>query len=286
MPITNWNTTVIDGKDFLVIDVAKLRIPLDWDPSSNVFIAVAAPTGGVMDYPALVQGDAGVTPDIDTVINFTALDPGDATPDSASWTETSPNVYKLNLALHTGQDGADGNTVLDVGDFTGAAPRKMIVLNDAGTDFILQTQKVGDRFIPGSINNTPSGNPGYTLCAVGITAQDFDWRPRVEGQCIFTPTASDTVIDLIVRLGTVGISTPETSGNIVGIGYGPIGVNAAQISTVLSDGPAAGSVDTYDKVLAGNTATLYLRGERRGGTGTFTSSNSTTRFKVKVEPIP
>jgi hypothetical protein len=77
--VTNWNVTTIDGQQFLVIDVAKIRVPLDWDPSSNVFIAVAAPTGGVLNYPVLAKGDPGVTPDIDTVINYTALSWDDPT---------------------------------------------------------------------------------------------------------------------------------------------------------------------------------------------------------------
>jgi hypothetical protein len=54
MPVTNWNTTTIDGKQYLVIDMAKLRVPLDWDPSSNVFLAVAAPDG--------VDGEALLSP--------------------------------------------------------------------------------------------------------------------------------------------------------------------------------------------------------------------------------
>jgi hypothetical protein len=125
--------------------VAKIRVPLDWDPSSNVFIAVAAPTGGVLNYPVLAQGDPGVTPDIDTAINYTPLAKDDPTPASASWTETSPNVYKLNLALHEGADGANGNTVLDPGDFTGAAPGKGIALNSGRYRVRLQTPKVGGR---------------------------------------------------------------------------------------------------------------------------------------------
>jgi hypothetical protein len=266
--------------------VAKLRIPLEWDPSSNVFIAVAAPTGGVMDYPALVQGDDGSTPDIDTVINFTALDPDDATPASASWTETSPNVYKLNLALHEGEKGTDGNTVLDPGDFTSPLPKQVIVLNDAGTAFVLQTQKVGDWYWPGAINSVASGNATYTLCQVGVGPFNFDWRPRVSGQCIITPTSSDTVVDLLVRLGKTGVSTPESAGNIIGKGFGPVGVNAAGISTVLSGGPPAAAVDAYSKVSSGDTATIYFRAERRAGTGTFTTSASTTTFMVKVEPVP
>lgn len=236
-----------------------------------------------MDYPALVQGDDGETPNIDNVIDFTALDFEDPTPESASWEEIAPNTYKLHLALRNGEKGDDGDTVLDIDDFTDPLPRQMIVVDEAGTGFELQAQGITQSYWPATINNTPSGNATYTLATIGVGPFTRDCEVSASGQCIFTPTSADTAVDLMVRLGTVGISTPETSGNIIAKGFGPIGLNAAGISTVLSEGPPAGSVSTFNKILAGNTGTLYLRAERRVGTGTFTSSNSTTWFKVRVD---
>jgi hypothetical protein len=279
MPVTNWNQTTIDGKEYLVIEVAQLRVPLDWDPSSNVFIAVAAPTGGVLDYPALVQGDDGETPDIDTVINFTALDYEDPDPEEASWTETAPNVYKLNLKLRNGAPGLDGNTVLDPDDFDTPLPKQVIALNDDATEFILVSPKVGDSYIPTAINDTPSGNAGYTLCAIGVPAQPWAWRPRVSGQCLIAGTGADVAVDLLARLDG------ETGGNIVGRAIGGSGVNPP--THVLVDGPPhTGYTDAYDKVSALTPATIHLRAERRTGTETFTTSGVNTTFKVKVEPVP
>lgn len=278
MPVVNWTETIIDGEPFLVIDVAKLRIPLDWKPDSEVFLAIAAPSGGILSYPALVQGDDGEPPNIDNTIDFTALDWDSATPESASWEETSPNTYLLHLALRNGEPGADGNTVLDPDDFGTPLPKQIIVLNDAGTAFETQTPKVGDEYWPAAINNTPSGNPAYTLCSRGVPAQDFDWRPEVSGWCVVTGTGADVAVDLICRLDT------EASGNIVGMAYGGAGVNPPV--HVLSSGPPTGSADGYNKVLAGNAATIYFRAERRTGTETFTTSNTTTRFSVRVHPVP
>jgi hypothetical protein len=268
----------------LVIDVAKIRVPLDWDPSSNVFVAIAAPTGGVLNYPVLAQGDPGVTPDIDSTINFTPLTWDDPAPDSASFTETSPNLYRLNLSLHNGTPGDDGDTVLDPGDFAGAAPGKIIALNSAATAFELQTPKVGERAFPSTYNSTPTGNPSYTLCSVGIAAQNFDWRPECFGSCKVTGTASDVRVDLFARLGTTGIATPETAGNIVGRAIGGTGVTPATHTLI----PALpeGVSGNHDRVLAGNTATVYFRAERVAGTGTFSTSNTDTTFWVKVNPIP
>src|SRR5438309_10487140 len=113
-PVTaNWNVTTINGVPMLVIDLAQFRIPLDWDPSSNMFLAVAAPNAAVQQaigtgaFPALLQGKDGPPPGLSTIINFTPLAYDDATPDSASWTELSTNLYQLNLALHRGPPGQD-----------------------------------------------------------------------------------------------------------------------------------------------------------------------------------
>jgi len=279
MPVTNWTQTVIDGKNYLVIDVAKLRIPLDWDPNSNVFIAVAAPTGGVMDYPALVQGDPGVTPDIDTVINFTALSPTDPTPESASWTETAPNVYKLNLALRNGAAGADGTALLNLASYGTAVAGKILVVNPAATSFVYQTQKVGDRYFPTTLISTPSGNAAFTLGVVSIGPLDFDWRPEPHAGCKrIAGTASDVQVDLIARLNG------EAAGNIVGRGWSDPGTTPPPC--IMIPGPPAGSADTYDKVSAGATATIHLRAERQSGTGTFTTAATDTKFWVKANPIP
>jgi hypothetical protein len=278
MTVTNWNVTTIDGQQFLVIDVAKIRVPLDWDPSSNVFIAIAAPTGGVLNYPVLAQGDPGVTPDIDTAINYTPLAKDDPTPASASWTETSPNVYKLNLALHEGADGANGNTVLDPGDFTGAAPGKMIALNSGATAFVLQTPKVGGRHYPASINSTPSGNAAYTLAVVNVGPYDFPVTVEPHGGAIVVGTSSDVRVDLYARLDG------ETAGNIVGRALGQTGINPAPHN--LHPRLPAGASNTYDVIAAGATKAVYLRAERVTGTGTFTTSSTDTDFWVKANPVP
>lgn len=284
--MTNWQTTSIDGKDFLVIDVAKLRIPLEWDPSSNVFLAVAAPDGALFNFPALVKGDPGVTPDIDTSIIFTALEPGDATADFASFTEISTNVYQLHLGLHKGIKGDDGVMILNPPDYGTPVAGRTLVLNDTLDAFVYQAIKCGDRYRPASFAAAPTGNPGYTLAAIPISAQPWDWRPSLEGQCVVTPTGADFQGNYLVRLSTTGISNGETAGPIIASGFGPIGLNAAGFATILSSAMAAGSSNTADKVLAGNTATLYVRVERQSGAQTFTTQAVTTLCEARVNPIP
>lgn len=278
MPSTTWNTTTIDGKDYLVIDTTQFRVPLDWDASSQMFIAVAAPTGGLGSFPALVKGDKGDTPTLDS-IDFTALEADDPTPDSASWTETSPGVFKLTLVLHKGPQGVAGDTTVTPSDFGTPIARRIPVVADDLSTFSLQPQLVGDRYVPGGFNSTPSGNPNYTLATVSIPAQPFDWRPAVEGQCFIKKNYNGTVVDLIARLNN------ETSGAILGrscmssYGYW-------EQTVVLSGAPPAGASDSYDKVSAGYAATVYLRAERQSGSGTFTTDATSTNFCVRVCPIP
>lgn len=282
MAVTNWTVTTIDGKQYLVIEVAQFRIPLDWDPSSNMFIAVAAPDGGLGGFPALVQGDDGETPNIDTVINFTSLAYGDPTPDFASWTETSENTYRLNLGLHTGAPGTSGVfNLADAEDLAGAMAAGLIIqVNATGDGFEYVAQKVGDEYWPATVNNTPSGNPAYSLCPIPVPAQPFDWRPDVSAWCVITGTGVNVQADLIARLNDAA------GGNIVGRGHGHAGQNTEGFATVLVSGPPPGSPANHNKVNAGEDAVIWIRVERQSGGDTFTTSAATTYATVRVRPIP
>lgn len=294
MPTTNWNTATINGQQYLVIDVASFRIPLDFDPSSNMFIAVAAPSGGVGNFPALVKGDPGDTPTINPVINFTALATGDSTPDSASWTLVGSNEYQLNLALHDGPQGAPGGTAVmsgsDVSGSGSATPGQILVVNPAANGFVYASQRVGDRYVPASIASCPSGNAAYTLCSVPIPAQPFDWRPDIRGSVPISPTGLNVTVDLIARLSNTNTDGGETTGNEVGRAIGlPAGswlTGPTPYTLSMETGPPPGSSDTYDRVPKGQTATVFLRIERQTGSDTFTTAGATSRFGVRVQPCP
>jgi hypothetical protein len=226
-----------------------------------------------------VKGDTGDSPTLDSDVNLTVLDYTDDTADSASFNEISPGVYQYTTTQRRGPAGATGTpSILGASDLVGTPTAKqMIVVNSTADGAVYQAQKVGDWYIPSSIANTPSGNAAYTLCSVAVPAQPFDWRPTCEGMCIVTGTGSSVIADLMVRLNTA------TSGNIVARCFGMISTAERQ---VLSSGPPAGSGDAYDRIAAGVGATLHLRVERQSGTDTFTTLGVTTRFRVKVDPIP
>lgn len=287
MPVTDWYETTIDGQQWLIIGLTQLRIPLPFDPNNPIFLAVAPPVGGIAAIPALVKGDPGFPIQIDEDVDFTALEHDDPTPDFAILelvspaTEVSGPAYKLHLGLHKGQKGDDGAAVLDPEDYETedepALPGKMLVANEDVSGFIFATQKVGDTYYPAVLNNTAPGNPNSTLGVVVLPAHDFDIRVEPRAQTIVAPTGSNVRVDLIARLNG------ETNGNDIGRCFGITGANER---LVLTPGPGPGQPDSYDKVSKGATATIHLRAERQQGSDTFTTNASTTRFSVKVNPIP
>jgi hypothetical protein len=273
---TNWSQTTINGEPYLVMP-AILRVPLNWDPSSNVFVAIAPPGVANASFPALADGPPGAAAAIDTAISLTALEYTDATPDSASFTQTAPQLWHLNLALHKGATGADGTTTLELSAYGTPVATQMLVVDPTATTLVYQYQKVGSRWIPATISPCPGGITNFTLATVSIPAQNFDWRPRPHGYSVITGTGPNQQTDLVCRLNN------ETAGNIVGRATSVAGQYPPPQTIVA--GPPAGSADTYDRVPAGSSATVYLRTERQSGTDYYTTSAATTQFDVEVLPI-
>lgn len=281
--VTTWNKTTIDGKEYLVIESAMFRVPLDFDPTSNIFIAVAAPTGGLGNFPALVKGDPGKHAEFDDQITITELDPDDPTPASANWVTITPGdddtspVYRLELELHKGAPGTDGTTSLDVDSIGGTkVAGRTLVLNATLDGFDYAPTKVGNLYIPASLGSTSAGNPNSTLGGMSLGPFDFDWRPIPKAHTIVTPTGANVRVDMIARLNG------ETGGNDIGRCHGIAG---ATERLNLTGVPAPGTPSGDFKVNAGDTATVHLRVERQSGDQTFTTSSSTTRFGVQVQPI-
>jgi|SRR5579875_2113260 len=291
----NWNTTTINGVPYLVISLAQFMVPLDWDPSSNMFLAVAAPNAAVQDqiaqgvggFPALLQGKDGPPPGLSEIINFNPLEADDPTPDSASWSTIGTNLYQLNLALHRGQAGPPGTmTILKATDFNGQpTPGMLLAVNAAGTGVTPVSPLVGDRYVPAAIKAVPSGNAAYTICPITVPPQLFDWRPIVEGWDVVTPQGTDCAVDLVARLSNSNPDGGETTGNEVCRGKGLAGSTAAQIVNLLG-GPPPGSGDAFDRVPAGQQATVFIRAERTAGSAYFTTDGTNGRFGVRVAPCP
>lgn len=272
-----------DGQYYMA--EGKILIPVN--PSGSAVIMVKPDTTAVgTGFTAIEAGPPGAPPTLAETVNFTALAPADPTADSASLTtltaptSTTAGHYQLNLALHTGQDGADGDTVLTPGDYSETPLAGQVLAVATGAeDFELVTPKLGGRHLPVTISNTAAGNAKSTIATVAIAqgTYNFDYRIEVSGQTVVTGTGDNVSVNLVARLND------ENGGNIVGIGFG---IGGVVDRLVLSDGPPPNAPNSWDVVPAGDGATVYLRTEQQEGSDTYTTSADTTWFKVRVVPVP
>lgn len=275
-----WPTVTFNGELYRQSEGLFL-VPVDG--SSGAAIILLKENGGVgVGFSAVEQGPPGVPANLSETVNLAALEPDDATPDSASFTtlvpptESTPGLYRLNLALHKGLKGDDGESVWDPTDITESPVAGTIpVVNGTADGFVLAAQKIPETFHPGSINNTSSGNANSTLTTISIPARPYARRVRAFGHTVVTGEGPDVRVDLIARLNG------ESGGNIVGRCSGIAQTERLQ----LSPGKPAGSADSYDTIEANASALVYIRCERQAGSVTYTTSASTSLFSVEVLPL-
>lgn len=276
----SWPITA-DGQYYLF--EGQVLIPVN--PSTGVAQLILRPVGGMLiGVPPIEKGDPGLPPAIDTTVNFTELAYNDATAATATFTEitppteTTPGLYRLNMAVHEGTPGEDGAALITPSDYGSPVYKRLLSVDAAGTGFELVAPKVGDSHSPASLNNTASGNPNNTLGVISVPANTypFDWRPRVYAYTVVTGEAPDVRVDLVARLNS------EAGGNIIGRCSG---IAQTERLTLLP-GKEPGKPDSWDRVAANAAASIYLRTERQNGSVTYTTSASTTWFSMEVQPIP
>ncbi len=274
MPLTYSQFTDANGKVWNRW-LGDLMMPAEFDPNSQVFVAVAPPDG-FANLPEPGGGSSSGVTSIASNVPITELEYNDPTAATATFTEITPGVYQLSMKSRKGTPGVAGTmTILSASDLSGAhTPGYMFLVDPAGTGVVLSPVKLGAQYWPGAISNLADTG---TLCAVPVPAQPFDWRPRVYGQCQVTGGAADVRVDVIARLNTA------TTGDVVGRGFGQAGVNPPRNDLV--NGVPKGSAATYGKVSAGAAANVYFRAEKQAGTSAFTASASTTEFFVEVAPL-
>lgn len=251
-------------------------------PDTGAAVILLRENGGVGDgFSAIEKGDPGLSPELAPAVVWNEVAHDDPSPLTATFvtvtppTSTTPGVYQLVADVRNGAPGDDGDTILDPADFAGATPGQTLVINEAGTAFVTAAQKIPEAFFPGAVNNTPSGNVNFTIAEVFIPSRPFARRLLAHGGTIVTGEGVDVRVDLIARLNN------ELGGNIIGRAHG-----IAQTERLsMWAGKAAGLTDGYDQIAAGAEATVYIRLERQAGTTTFTSTASTSRFRVEALPL-
>lgn len=277
----SWPLTP-DGQRYQFEGIIELPV----SPDTGAAMILLRPVGGIgVGIPAIAQGSPGKHATISTAINFTALEPGDATADSASWTQitpptdSTPGEWKLNLALHKGPQGEDGASVWDPTDLSETPVAGQIpAVNSLGTGFELVAQRIPEVFYPGTVNNTASGNANSTLAQISIPARPYARRVRAGGFTVVTGEAADVRVNLLARLNG------ESGGNIVGRCIG-----IAQTERLPMDpgkpNEAGTASDSYNQIAANASATVYIRCERQTGTSTYTTSASSSQFWAEVLPL-
>jgi hypothetical protein len=276
------------GQEWFTWDF-KVKFKVPWDPNNPVMVLCAPPGGvGHANFPAMVQGDNGLTPLLQEDAEVTELEWDDATPVSSQWVMVSPGtpgvvppLYKEVKTIRKGEPGTDGASVLNPTSFGTPVYKRLLQVNAATTGFEYTPQKVGGLHWPvGAAAAAPVGTTaGFTVHSISIPANTypFDWRPgSVEGSTIVTGSSADVVVDLVARLNT-------TSGPVVGRCPGLGGITDRLI---LAGGPDGAALSADVTVAANAAAVLYLRTEKQGGAATYQSSAAATRFSFIAVPVP
>lgn len=137
----------------------------------------------------------------------------------------------MQLALHKGQKGADGDTVLTPTDYGTPNAGDMLQVNDAKTAFELVQQKVVRAHWPGSLSNAPAGTTAtFQIGVVTITAGTYKapFRLHINAGATVIGSSADLKVDIVARLGA-------TDGPIIGYGAGVAGIQTQR--TVVISGP-------------------------------------------------
>jgi hypothetical protein len=268
------NTTVIDGKQFLVIDVAKIRVPLGFH-RRRCADGRRAELSGVgprrswrhaghrhrdqLHATSKGRSDTGISVVDRDVAERLQAEPGTARRRGRRKRQHCAGSRRL----HRGGTGE------------GHRPQfwcryRVRVAEPEG----------GRPLLPCELTTPhPSGNAAYTLAASVNRRQPYGVAvPSATGRNRGTGTSSDVRVDLYARLNDRDSRQHRRS---CAMGKPASTRRPHNLNPRL---PAGASNTT---ICSRNTAaTIYFRAERVTGTGTFTTTSTDTDFWVKVNPVP
>lgn len=280
-----WRTEYRDGVRWLFCNLAELGFRLDDDgQASGMFLAIAAPLGGVASLGnILAKGDQGFSPSIE-VSSFVELDADDPTPASftldilAEATDVSGPVYGANLVLHRGAAGETGTVTITPGDYSGDPQLGWVPAVAAGlAAFELVPQKYSQMYWPATVTDVPPGTTaGFTMTTIPIAAAPYDRYVIPSGEVqVVASSGTNLRVDLVAHLDD------ETGTKIVGRSFGVAG---AKDKLSLVGYPPAGTTSSATKILANNPANVYFRTEKQAGSSSYSSVAGTGLFGCMTVP--
>lgn len=279
-----WRTEYRDGVRWLFCNLAELGFRLDDDgQASGMFLAVAAPLGGVASLGnILAKGDQGFSPSIE-MGSFTELDADDPTAAFISLdlvaeaTDVSGPVYALNGALHAGATGEAGTVVFNPGAISEDPQLGWIPAVAPGLEtFELVPQRVPTMHWPATVTDVPPGTTaGFTMTVIPIAAVPYDRYVIPAGTVqVAASSGSNLRVDLVARLNA-------DDGVILGRDYGRAG---ASDKLTLIGYPDAGTTSSATKLLANQPANVYIRTEKQSGSSSYSSLAGTGRCGAMTVP--
>lgn len=283
----------INGND--ITFEGQVNIVNGFNPDTGTAYLILTPDGGVGVLPFFNEGAPGLPPEFDS-ITVTEVEPDDPLPSPNPVVTTVSaggagvaSHYTLEFFIHKGEAGTTGaneiSTAVDLADSPalGVGTEEYILVYDSlNQEWVPTAQKVGDAYVPATINSTAFNNTANrTLASVVIPAQPFNWRPRCFAQMVVTGS-SDTRVDLVARLDDA------SSGDQVGFSKGLAGATPPPNILIPAAPAGSGIPGSYGVVDAGVAATVYLRAEQKAPSSNSwsTPASPDTTFWVEVAPIP
>lgn len=275
-----WRTEYRDGQRWLFCNLAELGFRIDDDgQNSGMFLAVAAPLGGVASLgTTLAKGDQGFSPSLE-LSSFTELDADDPTPASASFnllvegTEVSGPVYGLDLVLHRGVQGEAGTATWDPSDISGDPQLGWIPAVAAGLGtFELVPQKVSKAYWPAAVTNVPGGTTAeFTMTVVPLGSEPYDRYAYPAGTVqVAAASGTNLRVDLIARLNAA-------DGTEIGRDFGRAG---ATDKLTMIGFPEAGALASAVRIPANASYDVYFVTKKMAGSSAYSSVAGTARFGV------
>lgn len=285
MPEILWDTQYDEqGVPWLYCNLARIGLRLEDDgQASGAFLMVGGPLAAKAALGnILAKGDRGFSPTLQ-VGSTTFIDPDSPEQESYRLTEIAPPteisgpVYSVDVVIRRGAKGDDGDAVWDPADLSEDPQLGYVPAVAAGVEtFELVPQKVSSQHWPATVNNVPAATPtNYTVAIVPIAAAPYD-RYAIPFGTIQVAASSGTNlrVDLVARLDA-------DDGPDIGRDYGRAG---ASDKLTLVGFPPAGTTSSATKILANQSANIYICTEKQSGSVGYSSVAGTGRYGVTTVP--